>query len=87
MSKTRWLVRIASASSISVSASCSYLPSHIHNADNAATAEALQADLGEYTTSAPAMYQTMLANINRMEIEEDKVISDLAANRDQALIT
>ena len=87
MSKTRWLVRIASASSISVSTSCSYLPSHIHNADNAATAEALQADLTEYTTNAPTMYQTMLANINRIGVEEDKIISDLATNRDQAFIT
>ncbi len=65
---------------------CSIMPSHIHSSDRLVAAEKVQNELNSYAENAPAMYKTMIINLEKFKIEEEKVISDLIVNREEALI-
>jgi len=68
-------------------AGCAILPTHLHDPGKAASAAKLKSELDAYTQNAPFMYQAMLANLQKFKLEEDRLIADLAANRDKALVT
>src|SRR6266542_150934 len=67
--------------------SCALLPTHLHDAGKAASAAKLQSELAAYRENAPSMYQAMLINLQKFKVEEDRLIADLAVNRDAALVT
>jgi hypothetical protein len=65
---------------------CSLLPSHIHREEDAVAAKKAQAELTAFADHSGSMYQTMLTNLERFRTEQDRVIGDLAATRERALV-
>jgi hypothetical protein len=66
---------------------CAILPSHIHNANDAAAAKTAQTEFAAYDTGAASVYQAMLTNLEKFKVEQDRVLADLANNRHRALET
>jgi hypothetical protein len=66
---------------------CGILPTHLHDSGKAASAAKLQSELAAYRENAPSMYQAMLVNLQKFKAEEDRLIVDLAVNREKALVT
>jgi hypothetical protein len=69
------------------SASCSVLPSHVHNEANAKTALKAEAEMIEYAKNAPTIYTAMLANLEKFRVEEEYLLTELATNFHTALTT
>jgi len=66
---------------------CSFLPSHLHNEANANIAVKADSEMAEYAKNAPNMYAAMLANLDKFKVEEEYLLTELAANFHTALIT
>ena len=66
---------------------CSLLPSHLHNEANANIALKADSEMAEYAKNAPNMYAAMLANLDKFKVEEEYLLTELAANFHTALIT
>ena len=66
---------------------CSLMPSHIHNTEHLASAEKVTGELAEYAKNSPAMYQAMITNLGKFEVEENRVLDDLIQNRTAAIIS
>lgn len=75
------------AASLTLLEGCAILPSHIHNANDAAAAKTAQTEFAAYDTGAASVYQAMLTNLEKFKVEQDRVLGDLATNRDRALVT
>lgn len=65
---------------------CSLIPSHIHNAANEEAAVKAQAEMAEYSKNSSSTYTTMLSNVEKFKVEEDRLLSELAMNYDTALV-
>lgn len=87
LNNSRRVLTLIFFSTVFTTTGCAFLPSHFHDAEKAAVATRLEKELTAYDENAPSMYEAMLANLEKFRVEEDRVIADLAANRDKALIT
>ena len=82
----RVLVRTAVLLIFVASSGCA-IPSHIHSPANANAAREARDAMIEYGKGAPKMYSAMLANVDRFKAEEEWLLSELAANVSDSLVT
>ena len=63
------------------------IPSHIHSETNAVAARQARDTMSDYAKNSPQMYQAMLQNVDLFKVDEEDLISQLAANESTALVT
>lgn len=66
---------------------CSFIPSHVHNEAKATVARQARDAMAEYSKNAPKMYSSMLANVDRFKTEETYLLTELATNASDSLVT
>jgi hypothetical protein len=84
---TRRLLALSLVAAALSSSGCigNILPSHLHDAERAALTAKLVATLDAYDQSSPTAYEALVKSSRALAAEQDKVLAELANNREAAV--